>query len=161
MLDVREGPSTYGTSLAFTEDPILKVHHQRKPARDQLTSAIYQDLANASKTRKREEETGVSIEIKPDLKYISVAERCAKGRKYGIDEQIQIKHNLKSQNRLIAKEQQKALREYWDDVNYKVDQAYRDKKLDEAKMVRAEISKHEKEKLNTAEKKKQDREDAK
>ena len=90
-------------------------------ARDQLTLVTSAEIANLPQKSNNLEGVGVSIDFKPDAKYVTISEWWEKERKNGIESQIKLKEREKNNNKILQSEEQKQFREYWDKVNHDCD----------------------------------------
>jgi len=84
-----ENDNTMGTSIILTGEPRLKVHHKRQQLREKMTANTYRKVVEENSKHKYDiSSDGMSLEIKPDKKYLSIHEWCEKEQKYALEEQV-------------------------------------------------------------------------
>lgn len=134
---------TNGVTIQLSGDPMLSLHTKRTKIREQLKTKCYDDIMAKGSERKYKEGNGVSIEMKPDPKYTSVAAWCEKERKSGIEQQMKLKTCYDTRLKEMEKQEQENYRNHWTEVNRVADQIEISKRIKEANFVKEEMHKHE------------------
>ena len=138
MLNQSFNNGLQGASIVLTGEPRMKVHQKRQQIRDKMTINTYKSIQDSTNIRFYPAGDGASLDIKPDVKYVSVHEWCEKERKNGIKQQISDKQHFKQESREIERKSQQNYVQHMSKIDEIASKIERMKKQNEVQFANQE-----------------------
>lgn len=141
LLSDSQSQNSQGVSLVLTGEPRMKVHRKRQQIRDKMTHESYKMVRETPK-KTFTIGSGVSLEIKPDPKYVSIHEWCEKERKTAIEEQIKSKQTYKEKSKIIEKQEQTEYLNHMSKIDSIAEKIEANRRTNEKEQVTKEVQRN-------------------